>query len=252
MATQPEPPPDDQAEDEWDSVEFAAPPAEPPASAPAASSVNLSPPDFLALGQMREEDLKSLAKAVLSEFERRSPDPRDLSFPYRDVVAELHRRLGEARAEARSGFGLRTSQSLPIAKRLLVRHAKGEELSEEMKAQVMETLAAELMREDGSSDSALPWTEVAAPGSTHQRCRHRGDGCDGPRARRPQSISSGDQRHRRRTPAGHRKRGAPAQATVTVSRRVASPVAVNLSLARAISASPPQGVGDSVFATSSR
>jgi len=163
MARQPEPPPpDDRAEDEWDPVEFAEPPAEPPASAPATSALNISPPEFLDLREMSEEDLKSLAKAVLSEFERRSPGPRDLSFPYRDLVSGLHRRLGDARAEAKSGFGIQRSNALPIARRLLVRHGRGEELSDEMKAQVLDTLAAELMVEDGSTDPEPSAADVAA------------------------------------------------------------------------------------------
>lgn len=138
-------------------MKFAAPPAEPPSSAPATSALNISPPEFLELKGMSEEDLKILAKAVLSEFERRSPGPRDLSFPYQDLVSGLRRRL----AEARSGLGIQRPHALPIARRLLVRHGKGEELSDEVKAQVLDTLAAELMMEDGPTDTEPFSTDVA-------------------------------------------------------------------------------------------
>jgi hypothetical protein len=105
---------------------------------------------------MSDDELRELASAVLAELLVRTNDPTPQGSSYLSLVADLKRRLADAHAYARTGFGHRNK---PLTKQVAAAPSPPEPapLSEERRAMLLTGLEAELL-----SDLAPPRSEEAA------------------------------------------------------------------------------------------
>jgi hypothetical protein len=113
-------------------------PDEPESSAPADDDLARS------VAGMSDDELRELASAVLAELLVRTNDPSSQGTSYQNLVADLRRRLADAHAYARTGFGHRNkrlTKQVPASPSPPAPAA----LSEERKAMLLTGLEAELL-----------------------------------------------------------------------------------------------------------
>jgi hypothetical protein len=127
-------------------------PDEPEASAPADDALARS------VAGMSDDELRELASAILAELLARTSDDtsHSSSSSYQNLVADLRRRLADAHAYARTGFGHRHKRLTKPADASPSPPAQAP-LSEEKKAMLLTGLEAELL-----SDLAPPEPEEVA------------------------------------------------------------------------------------------
>jgi hypothetical protein len=105
------------------------------------------------VGGMSDDELRELASAVLAELLVRTNDPSSQGSSYLSLVADLKRRLADAHAYARTGFGHRHKRLTKQVDASPSPPAPAA-LSEERKAMLLTGLEAELLSDLVSPEPA--------------------------------------------------------------------------------------------------